>query len=90
MHRVKVIYTGRVQGVGFRARVAELAARFSILGRVRNLDNGDVELIAEGSEIELVELHAAIVDLMRRNVVSSHQDWSEIDHTSFQQFQIAW
>lgn len=51
--RVKVFYTGRVQGVGFRYTAQNLARGFDILGTVRNLDDGRVELIAEGEEEEL-------------------------------------
>jgi acylphosphatase len=47
--------SGRVQGVGFRYFTARLAARFNICGFVRNLSNGDVEVYAEGEELELSE-----------------------------------
>jgi acylphosphatase len=44
-----VQYRGRVQGVGFRYTAQRLAADFAVAGYVRNLPNGDVELVAEGS-----------------------------------------
>ena len=47
--RRTVLYSGRVQGVGFRARTAHLAQRFPVVGYVRNLPNGSVELVVEGS-----------------------------------------
>ncbi len=45
----RVIYHGRVQGVGFRATTAHLARSFPIAGYVRNLPDGTVELQAQGS-----------------------------------------
>lgn len=51
--RAHVFYTGRVQGVGFRYTVREVACGFEVAGFVRNLMDGRVELCAEGEEEEL-------------------------------------
>lgn len=40
----KVLYSGRVQGVGFRYTTKRLAAGFDVTGTVRNLGDGRVEL----------------------------------------------
>lgn len=50
----RVIYAGRVQGVGFRYSVKQIAAGFDATGWVRNLPDGTVELLAAGeaSEVE--------------------------------------
>ncbi len=53
MERVTVFYTGRVQGVGFRATVRQIACGYDVTGTVRNLPDGRVELIAEGAKAEL-------------------------------------
>ena len=52
-HRVTNYYTGRVQGVGFRYATKTVATGFEVTGTVRNLDDGRVELVAEGSKEEL-------------------------------------
>ena len=44
-----VLLRGRVQGVGFRYSAAREAHRLNIKGWVRNTDDGDVEVWAEGS-----------------------------------------
>ena len=44
---------GRVQGVGYRYFVLEVAARFGVTGYVRNLPTGDVEVHAEADELTL-------------------------------------
>ena len=49
----KVFYEGRVQGVGFRFTVKELAAGFDVTGYARNLPDGRVELEVQGSEQEV-------------------------------------
>src|SRR6187455_864933 len=46
--RRRVWYEGRVQGVGFRYTARGLAGGFPVSGYVRNLDDGRVELVAEG------------------------------------------
>ena len=48
--RVRVLVSGRVQGVGFRAFAARAATRLDLFGGVRNLDNGQVELEVEGEK----------------------------------------
>jgi len=53
MQRVTVHYSGRVQGVGFRATVRNIARGFDVTGTARNLPDGRVELIAEGEKAEV-------------------------------------
>jgi acylphosphatase len=55
-----IFYAGQVQGVGFRYSVRSLVNGFEVTGTVRNLDDGRVELIAEGGRAELEGLLEAI------------------------------
>jgi acylphosphatase len=48
--RVRVVVSGHVQGVFFRARCAERARRLGLGGWVRNLPDGRVEAVFEGTE----------------------------------------
>ncbi len=50
MIRSKVRFTGRVQGVGFRATTRHVAAGFQVTGWVRNEPDGSVLLEAQGTE----------------------------------------
>ena len=45
----KFIISGQVQGVGFRYFAQRSAARHQVRGYVRNLEDGRVEALAEGS-----------------------------------------
>jgi acylphosphatase len=51
-----------VQGVGFRYAVKTVATGFELSGTVRNLLDGRVELVAEGTRSELEAFRAAIRD----------------------------
>ncbi len=51
--RIHVFYAGRVQGVGFRMTVEDTARRFGVMGWVKNLRNGRVEVVAEADEATL-------------------------------------
>lgn len=55
MKTKRVIYEGRVQGVGFRHTVRELAKGYEVCGTVENLTDGSVELHAQGEAAELGE-----------------------------------
>ncbi len=52
--RRRILFSGRVQGVGFRFRTQEIARRYpEIAGFVRNLPDGRVELVIEGPAASL-------------------------------------
>lgn len=57
---MQIFFTGTVQGVGFRFTAEKLARRFPVTGYVRNLEDGRVEVTAEGEETFLVEFLTAI------------------------------
>lgn len=51
----QVFYEGRVQGVGFRYSARRLAAGFDVMGYVRNLPDGRVELVVCGEADEFLQ-----------------------------------
>ena len=57
---MQILYSGKVQGIGFRYTVKTVATGFEVAGTVRNLADGQVELIAEGSQDELKAFSEAI------------------------------
>ena len=53
MTSLQVFYEGRVQGVGFRFTVRHIARGFDVIGWVRNLPDGRVEVQVSGEEDEV-------------------------------------
>lgn len=58
--QLHAIVEGHVQGVGFRYFVSEVAQQLQLTGWVRNLVNGNVELLAEGNRSDLDKMYSAI------------------------------
>lgn len=56
MKCIHLVVSGRVQGVSFRANVRDKANELGLKGYVKNLENGDVEVAAEGNEEKINEL----------------------------------
>ena len=66
--RRRVYYRGRVQGVGFRYTAVRVADRFEVVGTVSNLDDGRVELVAEGESAELDAFLGALAAEMHGHI----------------------
>ncbi len=45
-----IYYSGRVQGIGFRYTIQDIAKFHQVLGWVKNLDDARVEVVAEATE----------------------------------------
>lgn len=58
----RVIFEGRVQGVGFRYTCKDLAKGFEVVGTVKNLPEGTVELEVMGELKEVEDLIKAIAE----------------------------
>jgi acylphosphatase len=56
MRYKQFIISGKVQGIFFRDFVRKKASALGAVGYVRNLKNGDVEVVAGGDEKKLKEL----------------------------------
>lgn len=62
--RLHVYYSGQVQGVGFRHTTTQLARRYPVGGFVKNLPDGRVELVVEGSPADVHNLLSDIEEEM--------------------------
>ena len=60
MAAYRYLVTGRVQGVGYRYFVLREAERLGLAGFARNLPDGRVEVVAEGSDDVLGELESRL------------------------------
>lgn len=77
-------FSGRVQGVGFRYTVHNIAMQYDVRGYVRNLPDGRVELVAEGKKQEIDHLLDAVSskmhDYIKKLDVSVNPPTGEYDH----------
>ena len=58
--RREVFFAGHVQGVGFRYTTRSIATQLPVVGLVRNLPDGRVQLVVEGSPEAIDELLARV------------------------------
>jgi acylphosphatase len=81
--RTQVYYSGTVQGVGFRWTAMRAAAGHAVAGYVRNLPDGRVEVVAEGSAAEvaafLAELAERLGDYISGQAVTQGPATGEFD-----------
>jgi len=63
-----VYYSGRVQGVGFRATAVDIAKGFKVTGWVKNLADGRVQLVVEGPADEVKKFLEAVRKHWKKNI----------------------
>lgn len=84
---IRVIYSGHVQGVGFRATTHGIAHRFPVVGYVRNQPDGTVELVARGESTEVAEFLATVQQRLARQIQDACQELIVMDE-EFETFDI--
>jgi len=86
--RLEIFYSGHVQDVGFRYTAKTVAAGFEVSGVVRNVSDGRVALIAEGTREELEAFRAAIRDAGLKSFIRGENvTWSAAQN-EFRGFEI--
>lgn len=66
--RKKIIFTGKVQKVGFRLETYELAIKLGLKGFVKNTNDNNVELEVQGEENKILFLVDNMKSLRRAKV----------------------
>ena len=66
--RWNIHFTGHVQGVGFRYNTQQLTRDLAVTGFVRNLVDGRVEVVAEGSAADLASFRTKIEHAMSGHI----------------------
>lgn len=86
--RMEILYSGRVQGVGFRYTAKSVATGFEITGTIRNLPDGQVELLAEGTQDELESFRKAVRDSgLEHFIEQENVRWTDV-RNEFRGFEI--
>ncbi len=74
MPRVRVRYTGRVQGVGFRATTRSIARRYPLTGWVRNESDGSVVAEMQGEQAVIDSFRRAVRERMADFIASEQEE----------------
>lgn len=85
---LKIIATGKVQRVGYRAYLKKAAEQLNVLGYAKNKMDGTVEIIANAEPSVLDEF---ILHVQRGSVHAevAHVDWQRCEHQTFNEFSIS-
>ncbi|MDD5195913.1 MAG: acylphosphatase [Candidatus Omnitrophica bacterium] len=75
--RYHILFSGNVQGVGFRYTAQNLADKYTLSGWVMNLPNGKVEVELEGGVESFKEFCAEIQEIFRRYIDDIQIDESD-------------
>lgn len=84
-----VYYSGRVQGVGFRATAAMLARQHALVGWVRNLPDGRVQLFVDGPEASVTAFLAALRNAMH-GYIQREETYDQPANPQLQDFQVTY
>ena len=75
LQRVQVVYSGYVQGVGFRFVARRIASAAGVAGFVKNLPDGNVLLVGEGMRDQLESFITALKERMSDHISDSCVEW---------------
>ena len=76
MIRKHIYYSGHVQGVGFRFTAVRVAGNYAVAGFVRNMPDGRVEMVIEGSTEQVKACISALAQAMDGYIrnTTSHEE----------------
>ena len=86
--QVHIYYSGAVHGVGFRFAAESAASSLGLTGWVKNLRDGRVEVIAEGSEAALNEFLNKMKKRMQHYISDADISWQKATG-EFKEFEVA-
>lgn len=85
---LKIMVSGRVQRVGYRAYLKKAAQKLGVVGYAKNQMDGRVEIIASAEPLVLDEF---MLHIQRGSISAEvkHIDWQRCDTTQFNDFKIS-
>ena len=84
---IRIKISGNVQGVMFRKFIKDEADKLEIKGHVRNLESGEVEVMAEGNPEKVDEMISCCKKGAPHSSVKS-VDIQEMNHIGFDDFKV--
>ena len=75
--RLHLCYSGSVQGIGFRYTAQRIADSLKLTGWVRNLSDNRVEIIIEGSQLDIEFFLQKIKDIFKDYIRDVETEWGE-------------
>ncbi|OGX24624.1 MAG: hypothetical protein A3D10_00410 [Omnitrophica WOR_2 bacterium RIFCSPHIGHO2_02_FULL_48_11] len=87
MPQAHILYSGMVQGIGFRYTTQRLAADLKLNGWVRNVSDGRVEILAEGSQENIEKLMQQLADHFGSYIKDKEVDYGKLQE-SLKGFQV--
>lgn len=84
----KLIVSGRVQGVGFRWFVLNVAQTLNVLGTVKNVSNGNVEIFAQGDINAIQNLKAKVKEGPALSRIESIMEIEEELNSQLREFKV--
>ena len=84
----RIFYEGRVQGVGFRFGVRQIAEGFSVSGHAVNLPDGRVEVFLQGDRAEVEAMEKEIAQSHLEGFIRKHEGCEVAVETGRRGFQI--
>ncbi len=82
MKELRAIFIGTVHGVGFRATAKRHADVLGLSGYARNLQDGSVEVRAQGKEEELEKFLSKLKELFKNHIESVDVRFTEQKNTT--------
>jgi acylphosphatase len=73
--QLHVYYSGKVQGIGFRYTIQDIASSFKVCGWVKNLSDSRVEVLAEAEEDTLGSFLKQINQRFSRYIKEANVEW---------------
>lgn len=87
MLEVHALFSGRVQGVGFRFRCSKEAIKLGLTGTVQNLSNGKVELIVQGEKEKIESLLSFLKQIFPDSAVLEKKE-SNLNQKTYSSFTV--
>ena len=89
MVQAHILYSGTVQGVGFRFMVKRYALILDLTGWVKNLPNGSVEILVNGSKASIEKLCKMVEEYFQGHIRNNNIQFTSSD-VEFKDFQITY